>query len=145
MDHISIIEEGSKGPYTRAINVLVKLRNAPFEYLSRHSNFGKILFSLVLFVLYNAYLIGCIVRKVQYILGQWALILATDVYFANPVLVFVTKIILTYCEKKMFNALSLCTRFSNFGFRSLFQTWKKIEFKTNLIFFRVWTWFLLPV
>ena len=34
-------------------------------------------------------------------------------------------------------ALSLCTRFSNFGFRSLFQTWKKIEFKTNLIFFRV--------
>ena len=42
-------------------------------------------------------------------------------------------------------ALSLCTRFSNFGFRSLFQTWKKIEFKTNLIFFRVWTWFLLPV
>ena len=67
MDHISIIEEGSKGPYTRAINVLVKLRNAPFEYLSRHSNFGKILFSLVLFVLYNAYLIGCIVRKVQYI------------------------------------------------------------------------------
>ena len=32
-------------------------------------------------------------------------------------------------------ALSLCTRFSNFGFRSLFQTWKKIEFKTNLIFF----------
>ena len=33
------------------------------------------------------------------------------------------------------NALSLCTRFLNFGFRSLFQTWKKIEFKTNLIFF----------
>ena len=33
------------------------------------------------------------------------------------------------------NALSLCTRFSNFGFQSLFQTWKKIEFKTNLIFF----------
>ena len=33
------------------------------------------------------------------------------------------------------DALSLCTRFSNFGFRSLFQTWKKIEFKTNLIFF----------
>jgi len=65
MDHISIIEEGSKSPYTRAINVLVKLRNAPFEYLSRHSNFGKILFSLVLFVLYNAYLIGCIVRKVK--------------------------------------------------------------------------------
>ena len=42
-------------------------------------------------------------------------------------------------------ALSLCTRFSNFGFLSLFQTWKKMEFKTNLIFFRVWTWFLLPV
>ena len=42
-------------------------------------------------------------------------------------------------------AISLCTRFSNFGFRSLFQTWKKIEFKTNLIFFRVRTWFLLPV
>ena len=67
MDHISSIEEGSKTPYTRAINVLVKLRNSPFEYLSRHSNFGKILFSLLLFVLYNAYLIGCIVRKAQYI------------------------------------------------------------------------------
>ena len=42
-------------------------------------------------------------------------------------------------------ALSLCTRFSNFGFWILFQTRKKIEFKTNLIFFRVWAWFLLPV
>ena len=86
MDHISIIEEGSKGPYTRAINVLVKLRNAPFEYLSRHSNFGKILFSLVLFVLYNAYLIGCIVRKALYIY-QDSELLVTVVYFANPVLV----------------------------------------------------------
>ena len=30
--------------------------------------------------------------------------------------------------------LSLCTRFSNFVFRTLFQTRKKIEFKTSWIF-----------
>ena len=64
MDNISIIES-SQDPYTRVINVLVRLRNAPFEYLSRHSNYGKILFSLVFFILYNAYLIGCIVKQVD--------------------------------------------------------------------------------
>ena len=37
--------------------------------------------------------------------------------------------------------LSLCTWFSNFGFRSLFQTRKKNRFR-NSIFFRVRTWFL---
>ena len=34
-------------------------------------------------------------------------------------------------------ALSLCTRFSNFGFQNLFQTRKKIEFTAKMIFFRV--------
>ena len=63
-ENISIIES-SKDPYTRAINVLVRLRNAPFEYLSRHSNYAKIIFSFVFFVLYNAYLIGCIVKQVD--------------------------------------------------------------------------------
>ena len=62
-DNISALKI-SQDPYTRAIERLVRIRDAPFEYLSRHSNYGKILFSLVFFVLYNAYLIGCIGKRI---------------------------------------------------------------------------------
>ena len=40
--------------------------------------------------------------------------------------------------------LSFCTRFLGYRFGHLLQTRKKIEFKTNWIFFQFRNWFLFP-
>ena len=42
-------------------------------------------------------------------------------------------------------AVSICAWFLKCQLGSLLQTWNKIDFESNLIFFRVWTWFLLPM
>lgn len=102
MDNISILET-SKSPYGRAMNGLVRLRNAPFEYLSKNSNYAKIFFGLTLFVLYNAYLIGCIIRQAsndkdittwEWCDGIGFLIIITGIVYINMLYFYIVKPIL---------------------------------------------------
>lgn len=46
-----------------AVNKLVQARDAPIEYSAKHPKLTKGVISGILFVLYNVYLMGCLVRR----------------------------------------------------------------------------------
>ena len=60
-----------KNFFVKVVDVFVTARNAPFIYLSENPVIGKAVIYFSLFVLYNAYLIGCIVKQVQTGPSEW--------------------------------------------------------------------------
>ena len=59
------------GPFEKAVNLLVKARNSPFEYLSKNPKATNAVIKATLFILYNGYFIGCISKQVLSDKQEW--------------------------------------------------------------------------
>ncbi len=110
------------GKYEKFMNVIVSARDAPFVWVSQNGKKSSLFLWALLFLLYNAYLVGCILRFNESNQSEWEwcdgigflIIITSIVYFGLLYFLILKPVLSKPLDRLIFGPLSKHIDFKKF-------------------------------